>query len=669
MKPFALAPLALLVAASLLAQDAAQAPRGTAPDNLPLPPEAGLNLSTLDRIDVRAFAQMVSDVTGRRFAVAGDVEATFTVVFPDKGQSRLPPDEVYPFFLSVLASANLSVVEDADVARIVRMPEGALSIGTGALASDDDPGTGLVTRVFRLQHIPADDVRRLLEASGARKGGIGVLEEANQVIVTDGAAILARVAALLEEIDRPGQARLTEVVALKAADAATIAAQVNAAMAEGESRGAATAARIPAAPGVNPSSALRSGCVVPAAHANSVILVGSQAQIDKLRALVASLDVEAPTGRGHLNAIFLHYIDAGEAAQSITSLLEKNAAKAADAKDARRIAVEASTANNALMVDASPSDFEVVRTLAGQLDRAPAQVHISVMIAEVADTDGFTWGVGFTALNAPGKKGQTRVSGGSRLFADPPGADLVGNAAAGVLPQGLSLAVAHATGTDSEGNPIVAYPGILDIEALKQAGNVNIVSETALQAQDNIEATVGIVDEIPILKSTVEGGSGASRDYIQNIERQEVGVKIKLTPHVIPGGLVRMELNPSIESVLSNTGGDAYTPTISKRSATTTVTVPDRQTIVIAGLTRTDRQVVDNRIPILGHIPLLGWLFRYKSDVEKKTNLLIFVTPTLVSTPADASVPTEEWSLRTGIVRPGPVAPNEPATAEPPQAE
>ena len=655
--------LLLLLSAPLLAQTPAQPPRGTAPDNLPLPPEAGLNLSSLDRIDVRAFAQMISDVTGRRFAVAGDVDATFTVVFPERGLSRLPPKEVYSFFLSVLASADLTVVEDADVTRIVRMPEGTLSLGAGAIATGDDPGSGLVTRVFRLQHIPADDVRRLLEAGGARKNGVGVLEEANQVVVSDTAATLARVAALLEEIDRPGQARLTEVYPLKAADAATVATQVNAAYAEGETRGSATAARIPPAPGVAPSSALRCGCVVPAPHANSVILVGSQSQIDKLRELVAALDVETPSGRGHLNAIFLHYIDAGEAAKSITSLLEKNAAKAADPKDARRIAVEASAANNALLVDASPSDFEMVRALAAQLDATPGQVHISVMIAEVANTDGFTWGVGFTALDAPGRKGQTRVSGGSRLVADPAGSDLVGNAAAGIFPQGISAAVAHATGTDSSGNPIIAYPGILNIEALEQDGNVNIVSETALQAQDNVEASVSIVDDIPILKSTVEGGSGSSRDYIQNIERQEVGVKIKLTPHVIPGGLVRMELNPSIESVRANTGGDEYTPTISKRSASTTVTVPDRQTIVIAGLTRTDHQKVDNRIPILGHIPLLGWLFRYKSDIEKKTNLLIFVTPTLVSAPEDAAGPTDAWRARTGIALPAAAAADAPESA------
>ena len=172
-----------------------------------------------------------------------------------------------------------------------------------------------------------------------------------------------------------------------------------------------------------------------------------------------------------------------------------------------------------------------------------------------------------------------------------------------------------------------------------------------LQAQNNMEATVSIVDEIPILKSTIEGGSGTARDVIQNIERQEVGVKLKMLPHVIPGGLVRMELNPSIESVISaGSRSTEFTPTIAKRTATTTVTVPDGDTIVIAGLTRKDMQRVDNRIPILGSIPVLGWLFRYKSEVEKNTNLLIFVTPTVIETPQEAAASAQRWRIKTGIM-------------------
>ena len=216
----------------------------------------------------------------------------------------------------------------------------------------------------------------------------------------------------------------------------------------------------------------------------------------------------------------------------------------------------------------------------------------------------------------------------------------------GVLPQGLTAAFSHGAGYAADGSLRVSYPGIVAIEALRSDSHVNIVSETSLQAQNNIEADVSI----PYLKSSVEG-SGSDRDYIQNVDRMEVGVTLKFTPYIVPGNLVRMALEPTIASVISS--ADALNPTIARRSARTTVTVPDAETIVIAGLTRTSVKKVEHRIPILGSIPLLGWLFRYKSDAEEKTNLLVFVTPTVIAAPADASRTTEAWKLKTGILDAG----------------
>lgn len=618
----------------------------------PLLRAADVEIGAMDRVKVEAFAQLLSDATGRPFAVAGDVADTlFTVVVPGAEALRLPSKDVYAFGLSALAAAGLGVVEEGGAYRIVRLPEGG-GLAIGAAAPEGAAGGGLVTRVFRLEHVAADDVRRALE-SGGRKGWLAVLETSNCLVATDSAATLARVERLVAELDQPGLSRLIEVVPLRFADAEALALQLNGTVGEALPRqGQQLAARLQ--PGAGAAAAVaaatRGGLAVAAPHANSLILVGPAAQVAAFKELALKLDVDTPTGRGHLNAIALQYLKAEEAAKNISALLDKAAAKAADGKNVRRIAVEASAANNALLVDAAPNDFEIVRKLVEQLDRIPEQVQIAVLIAEVADSAGFTWGVGFTALSRPGEEGETTVSGGSRLATDPAGRTLVEDAAAGILPQGLSAAIAHATGTAADGSLIVGYPGIINLEALKSDGNVEILSETALQAQNNVEATVSIVDEIPILKSTIEGGSGTARDVIQNIERQEVGVKLKLMPHVIPGGLVRMELNPSIESVISSGSSETeFTPTIAKRTANTTVTVPDGETIVIAGLTRSDRQVVDRRIPLLGDIPLLGWLFRYKSDVAKRTNLLIFVTPTIIRTPADARKASQAWRLKTGI--------------------
>jgi len=185
---------------------------------------------------------------------------------------------------------------------------------------------------------------------------------------------------------------------------------------------------------------------------------------------------------------------------------------------------------------------------------------------------------------------------------------------------------------------------------VRKNGEFEILSETSLEVQNNREASVNIVNEIPVLKSTIQGGSGASRDIIQNIERIDVGIKLQLTPHVIPGGDVRMVLNPSIEAVIDpGPESTEFAPTIAKREVSTTVTVPDGKMIVIAGLTRKDKKRIVKRAPILGSIPLLGWLFRHTQDTTETTNLLIFVTPTIVTSIEKAESVMEDLKKRTGL--------------------
>jgi general secretion pathway protein D len=161
---------------------------------------------------------------------------------------------------------------------------------------------------------------------------------------------------------------------------------------------------------------------------------------------------------------------------------------------------------------------------------------------------------------------------------------------------------------------------------------VKILSNVPLLAQNNKEASVSVVQNIPILKSTIEGGSGTARDVIQNIERLDVGITLKVTPHVNPNGDVTMQLNPSIQAVIDEgSATTAFTPTIAKREISTTITVPDRQTVVISGLIREDQVKSVSKVPILGDIPILKWLFRHTRTNKVRNNLLVFVTPHIVT--------------------------------------
>jgi general secretion pathway protein D len=599
---------------------------------------------SFDQVDVGTFVKLVGEITGRKFVVSDDVRGKITVVSP-----RVRREDVYSLFVSILESVGCSVIADGEMTRVVRLPERATLLATVVGVGETIPADGLVTKIFRLDHVAAGELRKILEAgiSGGKAGALGAVEETNHLVVTDTAETVRRVEKMVREIDRPGLARATEVVALQYATADDVADEVNLAMAEVQSRGERLRQRL--APGGSAQQAAGrpdAPLVVASPHANKLILVGTAAQLEQLRALIAQMDVDAPSGRGRLNAIFLKYISAEEAAESITKLLQTSAEKAETASQRRRLAIQASPSSNALLVDAAPGDFEIVKRLVEQLDRVPQQVHISVMIAEHSIRDALSLGVEMAAVDLPDVVGETTLQGGS-LFRG--GADsLLGTIQQGLFPRGISFGVARGSRVNAEGEIVADYPGIINVDAVKRDGRFKIVSETSLEAQNNREASVSIVNEIPILKSTVQG-TGENRDFIQNIERVEVGIKLVLTPQIIPGGEVRMQLNPRIEAVVETEAGDAgLTPTIARREVATTVTVPDNETIVIAGLTREDKRREEQRVPILGSIPFVGWLFRKTADEVEKVNLLIFVTPRIVTETGNADVILDEWEAKVG---------------------
>jgi general secretion pathway protein D len=390
--------------------------------------------------------------------------------------------------------------------------------------------------------------------------------------------------------------------------------------------------------------------ILSSAQANCLVLIGPAGEIAEVKRILDLIDVESPAGRGNLHVIFLKYIAADEASKSLNALMDKSIGKEpAKNADRRRISIEASTVNNALLVDASPMDFQLVRSLVEELDCSPQQVLIEVVIAEISADEGLDAGVEMAAMNLPVKVGDTVVQGASLMTG---GADsLMNGIQSGVFPRGITVGVAQGTRLNANGDVVAGYPAAINVNALQQKGNVRILSSVPLLSQNNKEASVNVVNNIPVLKSTIQGGSGTSRDVIQNIDRVDVGIKLKLTPHVNPSNEVCMVLNPSIEAILDtgSVSGTPFTPTIAKREVSTTVTVPDGRTIVISGLIREDRIQRVRRIPILGAIPLLGFLFRHTVDSVERTNLIVFVTPHVMSDAGAVQSATEAWSRKTGL--------------------
>ena len=373
--------------------------------------------------------------------------------------------------------------------------------------------------------------------------------------------------------------------------------------------------------------------VVASPAANSLVMVGTPVQIAELKRIIALLDVEPAAGVGRLNAIALKYLSAEEAAKSLSALLQKSVEK-----DARqRIAIEPSPANNALLVHASPADFQWVRELVESLDAAPCQVLIEILIAETDANRQLDLGVNWSTVEMPGR-GEAVAAARSRLGPADAVQDILQK---NVFPQGLAVGIAYGA---EQG---LAIP--LLVQALKQDRDTRILSSVPLLVQNNTEASVNVVENIPVLRSTIEGGAGTSRDVIQNIDRMDVGIKLKVTPRVNPNREISLVLNPTIEAIVDAASGRELAPTIAKREIKTTITVPDRATVVISGLIREDKGRRQYKVPLLGDIPWIGVLFRYSTEVRRRNNLLVFVTPRVVEQGAESDAVGTALEQRAGM--------------------
>ena len=523
---------------------------------------------TFDQVDVRLFTQVVGSFTGRKVVVAEGVDGKITVVSPEVSKG-----EAWALFAAVLESSGYTIVPEHGVDRVVKAPERP-GTGLGPVISGDRPlpEHGLVTRVLPVEHVSAAEMRDLLEAQTQRKGAFAVLQETNHLVFTDTADAVRRVESLVKQLDKPGMARVTEVIEVEHADAGDLARELAASFAESQSRAQQLLGRLPSA------------------------------------------------ARAPLRPILLNYLRAEDLARNLTTLLEKYAASNPDPARARRIAVEASPLAGALLVAASSAEeFRAVEDLVRMLDVRPRQVRISVVIAEVQEGDSETLGFQF---NAAGTYHGNAFGGGSHPNAESSvGSTLASVVGSQMFPEGLTAGIVNKAGTTI---------GAFNLDAIRQVSGVRILAHPSISAENNVAAQVSIVDNIPMTESTVTG-TGSDKDVVQTITRYDVGVKLALTPHITPDGRVQMELEPSIEAVTAATGGDVLAPTISKRMVKTVQTARTGETIVIAGLTRSDKTTVRRRVPILGSIPLLGWFFRWDSEETRRTNILIFVTPTVVA--------------------------------------
>ena len=609
---------------------------------------------SFDQVDLQTVVKIVSQHSDKRFIIDEGVEGKVTIITP-----RIRAKQIYPLFLSILESIGCTVIAttEPDVYRVSRLPERGLPDTPLIVPGEEIPEGGLITKIIRMHHVHATDLAKALQTRlGAKqKGRLVAVDATDHLIITDTAAAVRTLERIIREIDQPGLSRVTEVVHLEHADAVDMARELMEAIRGGADdttplgRAEQLRRRLDRSSNRQVATAKRDAVVVATPHSNSLLLVGTGAQVEELKMIIGQLDVDSPSG---LNAIFLKYIDAEETAKVLSEVLSDSGANQQGNGGGKKISIRASAMTASLVVDARPRDYEMILKLIERLDQPPQRVHVTVVIAEVSLSDELNLGFTVAGINAPQTVGDSVLQGSLQLTDGTE--SLLSRVQSGIFPQGITIGVAHGVRLDGAGNLVVGIPVAVNIDALQRNAQVNIQASTSLEAENHREATASIVENIPLLTSTLVG-TGNSREVIQNIERLDVGIKLRMTPHIIPGGEVQLELHPSIEAIVDpGPPNSQFAPTIARRDVSTTITVGDGKTAVISGLIREDITKVERRIPFLGSIPLLGRFFRSTRDLKQKTNLMILVTPTIIKDDEIASrierVLREKSGLKTSDV-------------------
>jgi len=601
----------------------------------------GRHTLNLKDADIQALIATVSEITGKNFIVGPNVQGKVTVV----SAKPMRPDEIYDVFLSVLHVHGFAAVPSGSMVKI--LPE-ALAQTEATTAAVERAPDELVTQIVPVKHVSAAELVPILRPLMPQGGQILAHASSNSLIISDRAANVQRLASIIQRIDTSADAEV-EVIPLTHANAAEIAR---------------TLTLLADEKGAPPGEAER---IFADTRTNSVLISGAKAGRLKLRALVAHLDSPIENG-GDTQVIFLRYANAKDLVpilQGIASTLTGIAPPTASKNGGGEIAgaspatIQAHEQNNALIISAPPAIFRSLAAVVRQLDVRRAQVLIEAVVAEVAGQTaseiGVQWQLPFKT-NRDGSIADS-VIGGTNFTGTTPGNNII-SAAQNPLGVGNGFNLGYINGTITVGRNTIFQLGAL-VTALQGDGKSNVLSTPSVLTLDNQEAEIKVAQEVPFLTgqyttnalgsqtTTTVGGSNTTgvTNPFQTIERKDVGLVLKVTPHINEGDAVRLDLHQEVSNLLPPVQG-AVDLVTNKRELTTSVLVADNALLVLGGLL--DNQAKDNvqKVPVLGDIPLFGNLFRYRTNDHTKTDLMVFLHPRILRDAAtEAAVSSEKYNF------------------------
>jgi general secretion pathway protein D len=617
---------------------------------LALPALAAPVTLNLKDADINALVESMSVLTGKNFIVDPRVKGRVTII------SAKPMDEkeLYEVFLAVLGVHGFAAIPGGNVIKIVpaagAKQENVPTVDRRGSIEPDQ----IVTRIIQVQNVSAAQVVPILRPLIPPQGHLAAYTPTNVLIISDTAANVERIASIIARIDLASNEEV-EIVTLRHASATEIV-RVLSALEQGRSR-----ADPSAAVGMPPR-------MVADERTNSILLSGDKASRLRFRALITHLDTPVDSG-GNTQVVYLRYAKAKDLAtvlQGVSKNLSSEAARnapiaggqpgmppgggASSSGGSSLVDIQADESTNALVITAPPDLIRSLRSVIAQLDVRRAQVLVEAVIAEISAEKtaelGVQWVaygnsvIGFTNL-ASGNAGLANVAALAAQINGGNGSDATSLPDPNLVPQGMHMAVGDFSGDNKFGALI---------SALAKDADTNVLSTPTIVTLDNEDAEIIVGENVPFVTgnyttNTSSGGNtnnNAVGNPFQTIQRDDVGIKLKVKPQINEGNAVKLEISQEVSAVVPSANAASQGPTTTKRSIKTKVLVENGQVLVLGGLISDDLSESAAKVPFLGDIPLLGNLFRYRGTKKIKRNLMVFLHPVILRDPNQGTLHTND---------------------------
>lgn len=596
-------------------------------------------------VDLTVITKFISEITKKNFIFDERVKGKITIIAP----SKLSIDDAYNLFTSVLELKGFTVVPSGVNAYKIIPSAEAKQRGLKIESERQPVNESYIARLIALRNISSDEALRFVQPMISKDGHVSAFGPGNLLLVIDSGLNVEKIVSIIESIDQPSVMERPDIVFLRYSSADSVAKMLTDGM-----------ARRPKAATPQPAAAEEAKALADT-RLNAVILFGDKGARESMKSLIALLDVPSAEAQGRINVYFLENADATDLAKILDSMIkgtqpQRQAAPGAPPvtpfEAAGGITITADKASNSLVVVASPSDYQNLSQVIRQLDKRRRQVYVEAMIIEASVNKLRELGVRWRATAT--KDGQPIAIGGFGT---------INQAAIQGIVQGLQGATLGGLGNflkipittidPATGNPttgdlqIPGFAVLLQMNEFRDA--VNVLSTPQILTSDNKEAEILVGQNVPFISqsATTTGlgvtTTGSVQGVVNSIVRQDVGIILKITPQITEGDHVKLDIYLENSSVVQQSDQITVSvgPTINKRSTKTSVVVKDNQTVVVGGLLQDNDEDQITKLPFLGDIPVLGWLFKSKSVTRNKTNLIVFLNPHVIKGPERLAEITE----------------------------